>query len=355
MVVGLTDGPHATRSAYSMTRDPSSVEIVPRAKIPAWGVSVVLHALLMILFALWIPTRRATSIEEQDRPVGIVLSKTDEQGEVEYFQDQPTASQAAPASAAPADPLPDVKQPPLDVDQFLPGDAVPVPAAGDGDSPLAAVDLRNRGRPLAGLGQGNDELAGDEPAVKKGPTGPKTTLALFGGVKATGNRFVFVIDRSQSMGASGLAVLPAAKEELKRALDGLDGRHRFQIMAYNNSISYCYPDGLQPADAQHKLAAEKFIGGITARSSTKHYLAIARALAMKPRPDVIFVLTDADQPYPTGNELVELRRRSGGHTTINVVQFGDGPLEETSNFFMRLADATGGTYGYVDTSRLRHR
>ena len=60
----------------------------------------------------------------------------------------------------------------------------------------------------------------------------------FGSRAAVGNSFVFVIDRSKSMGGEGLGALDAAGEELTTALARLEPAHRFQVIAYHRQPVY---------------------------------------------------------------------------------------------------------------------
>jgi Ca-activated chloride channel family protein len=69
------------------------------------------------------------------------------------------------------------------------------------------------------------------------------------------------------------------------------------------------------------------------------------------RPDAIFFLTDVDNPM-TGDEVEGVRRRNRGNTAIYTIEFGYGPATSDDNFLVRLAQQNGGTYTYVDTSKL---
>ena len=75
---------------------------------------------------------------------------------------------------------------------------------------------------------------------------------------------------------------------------------------------------------------------------------------MQMRPDVIFFLTDADDPMPKSEleEIADLNRRAG--VVISTIEFGRGPAEQAKNSH-RLRGSTGGQYGYVDTRSLRVR
>ena len=72
------------------------------------------------------------------------------------------------------------------------------------------------------------------------------------------------------------------------------------------------------------------------------------------QPDVIFFLTDADDPMPASElqEIAELNERAGA--MISTIEFGRGAVEaERRTFSPSSARITGGQYGYVDTETLR--
>ena len=62
--------------------------------------------------------------------------------------------------------------------------------------------------------------------------GGKARTSLFG-VVGEGYKFVYVFDRSGSMGGSGRDSLRAIKAELPESLKNLDTVHQFQIIFYN--------------------------------------------------------------------------------------------------------------------------
>ena len=75
-------------------------------------------------------------------------------------------------------------------------------------------------------------------------------------------------------------------------------------------------------------------------------------MAIRMQPDVIFFLTDADEPRLSAGQLDDIVRRAAG-ITINAIEFGFGPQQDANNFLVRLAQRTGGQHAYVDISRMR--
>jgi len=320
-----------------------------RMRATSWGISAVLHLAMMLLLTLLLGGERPQN-EPPNRPAGIAVISSSNFRDESYFVNQDISPpNNANRSSTIDSPTPPDDTPPLDIENLLPGDpsASPLLLPGAGASQL----IIRRSRPK--LGGGGDRPEDFERVKKPGPPRPRVRLVLFDGVEAEGNRFVFVLDRSKSMGAAQLAILHEARREILAQIDRLDARHAFQIIAYNNRPDRFNRGGLLPATDQNKRQAHKFVEGVTAAGGTKHYLAIASALRNTPPPDAIFVLTDADEPHPTGGELAELVRRAAGRCSISVVQFGQGPLDASANFFTRLASETGGVHGYLDVTGRR--
>jgi hypothetical protein len=322
-----------------------------RLRAASWAISGVLHLTLMLLLAMVLGGDPLPA-DTPDRPSGIALVSHREPDESAYFAkpDASPSDRATTASPNDSAAVPDDTTK-IDVNEFLPDDPSNTPLLPPGAGTGKIVLSRSRPK----LGGGGDRPEDVERVSKPGPPRPRVRLNLFDGVEAEGNRFVFVLDHSNSMGGAHLAILHEARREILAQIDRLDDRHAFQIIAYNNRLDYFNRGGLLPATEQNKRNAHKFVEGVTASGGTKHYLALASALRMKPPPDVIFLLTDADEPHPTGGDLAELRRRATGRCSINVVQFGNEPLDSPSSFFTRLARETGGIHGYLDVTARRGR
>jgi len=173
------------------------------------------------------------------------------------------------------------------------------------------------------------------------------------GANGEGRKFVYVFDRSGSMSSHGGAPLRAAKAELLNSLQDLGQTHQFQIIFYNERPRIFNPSGVAGrlvfGTDQNKRLAEKFVGSVTADGATRHEEALETALRMS--PDVVFFLTDADDPKLTAEQLARVRRLNRG-ATIQTIEFGNGPQADPDNFLVRLAKENGGSHVYVDVSRL---
>lgn len=181
--------------------------------------------------------------------------------------------------------------------------------------------------------------------------GGKARTSLFG-VTGEGYKFVYVFDRSGSMGGSGRTALRAVKAELLQSLKSLDTVHQFQIIFYNERPVIFNPTGtpgrLAFANEQNKQRAVRFVESIAAEGGTAHEEALK--LAIRLQPDVIFFLTDADDPKLSPAQLEKIQSMAAG-IVINAIEFGTGPQPDRNSFLAQLARQNGGQYAYVDLSK----
>lgn len=173
------------------------------------------------------------------------------------------------------------------------------------------------------------------------------------GIEGEGYKFVYVFDRSGSMDGHGGAPLLAAKSQLIGSLGDLGQTHQFQIIFYNERPRIFNPGGREGrlvfGNEQNKNLARRFVGSITASGATRHLEALKMALRMN--PDVIFFLTDADEPRMTPQQLAGIAQMNHG-TSINAIEFGYGPHRNPDNFLVKLARQNAGQHVYVDVARL---
>ncbi len=182
--------------------------------------------------------------------------------------------------------------------------------------------------------------------------GGKARTSMFG-LSGEGYKFVYVFDRSGSMGGDGSASLKAVKAELLASLKSLDTVHQFQIIFYNERPVLFNPSGtpgkLAFATERNKQAVERFLDTIQALGGTDHEAALRMAAAMK--PDVIFFLTDGDDPQLTLQQMAKIERWAGG-IHMNIIEFGPGAEPEKDSFLKELARRVGGKYLYINTTKL---
>lgn len=353
---GVADAQSLDSPAFQ--REHEATPLGPRRSIPAWVLSFAVHFCGLITLAILLRPNPPPAADLPQREVGIVLAHS-EVGQSEKYFDSSTADSEKDSadSAAKDSQLTDDPLPPTDAQQLLvpPGEDLPPLESGLVASGAHGADVLNElfdsqpGRKsiLPGLGDA-EMIAADRAANQKaGPTGPVAELEVFGSVTAVGRSFVFLIDRSKSMGGEGLGAIEAAERELKRAISRLGPSHRFQIVAYNQKPSQSSKD-LIAATPDNKMVAAKFLAGIVAFGGTQHEMPILSALNR--RPDAVFLLTDGGDPPLSQAEMRRITVRNSGRTTINCLHFGHGPLQATDNFLRQLARLNGGAYAYIDMS-----
>ncbi len=310
-----------------------------RPEVPSWLMSLILHLLIFLMLGLTLRLGpRQGTATERTAEVGIAL-KFQEGGD-EYYQTEADAGgteAAAPESGDTGAELTELlsDKPPLDPTGALPtGIEVIGPAALGGGGVTSA----------GGMTEG--------PGNRTGSPGGKGRATLFG-ITAEGWKFVYVFDRSDSMNWFGGKPLKAAKAELLASLQSLDSVHQFQIIFYNEKPEIFNPTGqrhkLAFATEQNKRNADKFIRGMTATGGTNHVDALE--LAIRLRPDVIFFLTDADDPQLSAGQLYKIHRQASG-IVIHTVEFGTGTQEDPNNFLVKLARENDGKHVYRDISKL---
>jgi Ca-activated chloride channel family protein len=140
------------------------------------------------------------------------------------------------------------------------------------------------------------------------------------------------------------------------SLKSLGKVHQFQIIFYNeephifNTRAGQSP-GLYFADDASKASAMAFVDKITGDGGTRHLEALLTALSLS--PDVIFFLTDANDPRLTEPELQKIRDRNRRGVVIHCIEFGAGPSQDDNNFLQRLANQNRGSRVYVDVTKLQ--
>ncbi|MEK6234528.1 MAG: VWA domain-containing protein [Planctomycetales bacterium] len=308
-----------------------------RFSIPSWAVSVAFHAMLIIVCGLLFRATPRGGATETVREVGITLAKHDEQGR-EYYEDGGGSESSDDDSQAESDAANNASGEMFTDDFNLdPGADLP-------SSDLPAIGFGGGEKGSGGGGGAAAMLSGSGP--NKG-SGGKAKTSVFT-VEGEGSSFIYVFDRSGSMGGPGRNALDAAKAQLMASLDALESTHRFQIIFYNQQPWLFNPGGrgrLPFASDRVKTQARQFIHGVTADGNTDHVKALQLALSMS--PEVIFFLTDAERPQLNGGQFAEIRRRNRG-TAIHAIEFGRGPAAPGTNQLQRLASENRGNYGYVD-------
>ncbi len=331
--------------------DPWTVAEPPQRPVPAWGLSLLLHATLLLAIG-WLVRVPAVGVPpEPERTAGIVLTRQTRE-QVEYFSDadEDSADSGARREA-------DVEDR-LAVAEERPGDHLPEAA----DLPRDALAALPAGESARASGTG-DWAATLPPAAEltegQGPSrelGEGTRTSVFG-AEGQGSRFVYVFDRSGSMSWFGGTPLAAAKAALNSSLQALQPTDQFQIFFYNHEFIQFNPKrsdnpGMFFASESKLAQAQRFVFGVSAVGGTEHVAPLHAALRLA--PDVLFFLTDGDEPQLSAAELNRLRRMNRG-TAIHAIEFGVGAAGGDENFLQRLASQNNGQYVYVDVMQLGNR
>lgn len=262
----------------------------------------------------------------------------------DYLSDELPSAQPADQPALPAEPAP----------PGVPGIGLP-----DRDELVVTYEkpLDSSSRHRAGGGRPKlpfsliDEAAilADDASLHRPslPSGPKVKLSLFGAPPAEGHSFVFVIDRSASMGSGGLGAIGAAAKELEAQLGSLTGDQLFQVVAYNQSAVYFTGRELVPATEGNKQALVAYVRNLADFGQTEHELGLVAALRLK--PEVIYLLTDGGDPHLKPGQLKYLREQAGERTAIHCLHFGTGSEDAIppDHFLRRLATETRGSYAFI--------
>ncbi len=317
--------------------EPIWTDSLPQKRsIPAWLMSLLLHLAVLLLLAL-----AARQIPQGDglepaRAGGIVLARSSE-GKQEYFDgaqaDATSQTTDSVQDASDATALPALSDLAIDVGGDLPSQSQPAGATGN----------------TSFLPGANELTAGSPP---RGRHGQDIITEVFG-LEGKGSKFMYVFDHSASMSDYNNRPLRAAKRQLRLSMDHLDRVSQFQVIFYNHEVSMITTRGTEPrllfGTEQDKARAISFIDAIKASGATRHMKPLLTALRLN--PDVLYFLTDAEDPVLSASDLQMVRQNNRG-TTIHAIEFGFGATNGRYNFLRKLADQNGGKHKYIDISQL---
>lgn len=246
--------------------------LLPLRSSPSWLVSLSVHLILLILLALFtvatqpkLVARIIDSGFETDAPLEQVVELTLDP--IEHVQ--PVAADIGAGEALVTE-----------VMEVGGGDTSAV-AVTEGDLQLDSVSE------VGGLFEGDGAAMQDSGmAALKG--------AEFFGVKASGKKFVFVVDSSNSMRNGKF---DAAKEELEYAIRRLSPEQLFYVVFFDQDAEKMIlppdvepPTNVVPATSKNISGFVKWMGTVKNEQKTNPYEAVKFALALK--PDAIYILSD---------------------------------------------------------------
>lgn len=351
-----------------MSQPPSEIAELAGYSGRPWqaaGLSCAIHTLLLLLLA-WLVSHAppGQKLEETPRRVTLVLAETDDESQAETtYLEQPSApspsESAPPGGPLPSEPLPSeplALPPAAAVKEDQARETPPLPAPG----PAALIESATAMTTGVRGEQPSNELSAETLAAiaeeqrelaNRPKPGPIATTSIFGSAPLKGRKFVFVLDRSKSMGAGGLDVLSSAQVELFQALAPLSPENQFQIVAYHQQTVTLKERKLLPASEENKSEVNAFIQRLVPFGSTDHEAGLYMALELE--PDVIILLTDGDTPELNDGQIQALVRVTKGRAAIHCIQFGLAASEPPGSFMRKLAAKTGGTYRYLDVGKLK--
>ena len=331
------------RSSLS-TLDP----LTRRGLLPSWLLSLTLHAIILVLAAASLDRFSGRGergeADTQWRSVGLI-----------------TRTEAAPS---PTDNTNDSQELPTIPETF---DAPPLPStAVDSQQPpvpLAHTNPLGTDLPeLIGPGQAKPQFSTASSSTSADLHGPVIPPSQMGGlqrgetsffnIKASGQKFVYLLDASGSMETDN--AITVAKAELMSSLQNLHPDQQFQIIFYNERPHTMVLAGKGRSDLYwatdiNRTLARTFIAGIQAELGTEHVAALKAALSLQ--PDVLYFLTDAEEPVLTGADLDQILRANAAGTRIHCVEFGRGAKLRRESTLERLAMSNHGIHQYRDTAR----
>jgi hypothetical protein len=178
---------------------------------------------------------------------------------------------------------------------------------------------------------------------KAGSAGGGESSEFFG-IKAKGRRFVYIVDRSGSMGG---VLLERARTELMRAVKELNKRQRFYVYFFSSRTSPMFDPPPNDKSAKKLLRAtpenvqklQAWVARMSAGGGTHPQPAILEALKFKPH--AIFLLSDGRFDPNTPNIVRQSNTEKIPIYTIGFVhKVGEPGLKQ-------IADESGGTYQFV--------
>jgi von Willebrand factor type A domain len=347
--------------AAAIMPDALPAKLLLRRQIPAWLLSLTLHLAAVLMGSLLVRSSRLpVPTNESSRPATIVLARLTENTRINYFtpeelrqgEKEAVAKAESSNQSESAHLLPIAETPPSSTLARLPN-LTGAPATIGETTVLRPLPSGEGRRPISRLTAADKAAILAEDAARPRaprPTGPTAKLSLFGSQEAEGRSFVFLIDRSQSMGGSGLGAIEAAALELATSVGSLESSHKFQVIAYNAKPLYFHGREMLPATPENKQQLVDFVKNLPAYGATEHAVGIFSALKL--RPDAIFLLTDGGDPPLHAGQLKSIRAAAKG-TTIHCLHFGSGPPGADRSFLRTLAEFTGGGYLYIDITERR--
>lgn len=183
---------------------------------------------------------------------------------------------------------------------------------------------------------GMDSIQSGDPLSKFTISAPGE--AVFFGLRATGNRFAFVVDRSGSM--DGLP-MRRARKELMNCINHMP-KHVEVFVVFFDDLAYPDEGRYRCVDAQNLQELEDWVNTIRANGGTDVKIGMRTVFNEGKPPDAIFLLTDGNFDGDTPSYIRKLNSKSGVriNTVALVSRAGESLLKQ-------IAGENDGDYRFV--------
>jgi hypothetical protein len=279
------------------------------------------HAASALVDTRWAPTELVTELTPYDQPPAERTQTNPQEGMNKAnpvsFPVKSRVSREMPVSVAPTAPAASAA-PVSATDEF--GDVLPSEALTE-QMVVSAVGSGDLGSGQSSRGSGGD----------------------FFGMRASGRRFVFVVDCSRSMNhaheSEAGTRLGRLKMELTRSIGSMGPDMQFFIVFFNDRVYPMPASSMQVASPRSQEVFLRWMTTIPADGNTDPRDALRFALRL--RPDVIYFLTDGRFPTMIGNDLLKLTQP---HTAIHTLALGKRSGEEV---LKAIAAHNRGRYRFI--------
>ncbi len=199
----------------------------------------------------------------------------------------------------------------------------------------------------------NSGLTPIDNADEGGVEGTEGTSTKFFGTEASGSRFVFIIDASDSMNEG--ARWHQALNELQNSISQLNEEQKALVLLYNFQTFPMFdiaPEELKllPVSGEFKSALTKWLNKQVPIGGTRPAHALSFSLSLK--PDAIFLLSDG---MLADNSIQILARdnparnpKEGDFSKIPVHTISLGPSEEGARLMKFIAENNDGEFNWVN-------
>ena len=245
---------------------------------PPWLVSLLVHLALLVLLGLWtmarVPRDEPILTATLDDPIDDILEQVRE-----------VAVEAADADESSGEDIP-AEPEPLLLAEVAVADLPPVETA---RSPLFADSSFDPMLAVAAPAGGHGEKAG------RGSQG----TATFFGTEASGDRFVFLVDNSNSMGGGRLET---ALMELVASVGSMSAKQSFYVIFYSDmAYRMFHPEPAAefvPATKENKVRLRQWLTTVEmCRGGPGGMLIDAMEIAIRLQPQVVYLFSDGDTKH----------------------------------------------------------